>query len=42
MFPMIATLQELRDVKAMLAEEASRSASRRSRAASWWKCRPRR
>ena len=40
MFPMIATMQELRDAKAVLAEEAARSASPRCRAASWWKCRP--
>ena len=37
MFPMIATLEELRDAKAILAEEPQRSASRRFPPASWWK-----
>jgi phosphoenolpyruvate-protein kinase (PTS system EI component) len=39
MFPMIATLDELRDVKAMMREEAASLGVPLIPTASWWKCR---
>ena len=42
MFPMVATLIELREARAMLDEAARELASCRFPSASWWKCRRRR